>query len=181
MALTQPLITRSIPVEFLTVNHYILGQLTVANTGLMGVLADIHTSHVEVHDASIARIVKPDKVVNYSSYLWLVKKQILAISLGKREFVGSTTLMRGGYTRLVPYPVQLTSPVYEVSGTLEWAGRFEFPAIMTDGPNPFLALYDAVLTASLFPAINIQSPAILFNRTYVDTLIALKKTSKDAS
>ena len=177
--MTQPLITRTIPVEFLTANHYILGQLTVSNTGLMGIFADIHTSHVEVHDASIARIVKPDKVINYSSYLWLVKKQILAISVAKRDYVGSTTLLRGGYTRLVPYPVQLTSPVYEVTGTLEWAGRFEFPAIMTDGPHPFLALYDATITAVLFPAINIQSPAILFNRTHVDTLITLKKAKEN--
>jgi hypothetical protein len=176
--MTQPLITRSIPVEFLTVNHYILGQVTVSNTGLMGIFADIHTSHIEVHDASLARLVKPDKVINYSSYLWLVKKQILAISVAKRDYVGSTSLIRGGYTRIVPYLVQLTSPVYEVTGTLEWAGRFEFSAIMTDGPHPFLALFDATLNATLFPAINIQSPAIIFNRAYVDTLITLKKAKE---
>ena len=53
---------RFLPVDFLTSNHYIFGQLKVANTGLMGLLSDPNSSYIEVNDASIARILThPDR------------------------------------------------------------------------------------------------------------------------
>ncbi len=178
--MVQPLITRNIPADLLTANHYILGQVKVSNSGLMGVLSDITLSHIEVNDASIARIVKPDKVINYVSTLWAAKEQIVAVCLNKREYVGSTTLARGGYTRVVQYPVQLTTPIYEIQATLEWAGRFDFSIIKTEGSNPFIVLYDVTLIASLFPALQINSPAVLLNRRYLDTLATMKRSASES-
>ena len=74
--MVQPLITRNIPAEFMTVNHYIFGQVKVSNTGMLGLLYDATTSFVELNDASVARIVKPDKIINYATLMWLVKDQI---------------------------------------------------------------------------------------------------------
>lgn len=179
--MVQPLITKQIPADFLTVNHYIFGQVTVSNTGLMGILSDIHTSHIEVNDASIARIVKPDKVVNYAATMNVVKRQVVAICVNKREYVGSAMMMRGGYSRLIPYPVQITSPVYEVQGSLGYAGRLEFSALMSDGTNPFIVIYDATLAAALFPALHMEKPAIIFNRNFIDTLVVLKRSSVSAT
>ncbi len=170
--MVQPLISRNISAEFLTHNHYIFGQVKVTNTGLLGYLADPHYSHVEINDASTARILKPDKVTNYAETLFLVKKQIFAICVAKREYVG--TAGRAGYNRLFQYPVVVTTPVYEIQGTLEWSGRFEFSVIMSDGSNPFLSLYDAKINAFLFPALSIESPVILLNRNYVDSLSTAK-------
>jgi hypothetical protein len=172
--MVQPLNTRNIPADFLTTTHYIFGQISVSNTGLLGVLADINVSQVEVHDASIARIVKPDKIINYASNLWMVKRQIVAVSLSKREYIGSSTLLRGGYSRLLEYPVHITSPIYELQGTLQWSGRFDFTAIITEGTNPFLVLYDVKLHAALFPALTIESPAMVFNRNFIDALAMAK-------
>jgi len=59
--MVQPLITRNIPAEFLTANHYIFGQTLVSNTGMLGLLCDPTSSFVELNDSSMARIVKPDK------------------------------------------------------------------------------------------------------------------------
>jgi len=170
--MVQPLISRNISAEFLTFNHYIFGQVKVSNTGLMGALADAHISHIEINDASIARILKPDKVTNYVETHFLVKKQIFAICIAKREYIGSSS--RSSYNRVFQYPVLITTPVYEIQGTLEWTGRFEFPVIMSDGSNPFLTLYDAKINAVLFPALAIESPIILVNRNCVDSLSTVK-------
>src|SRR4030042_5545842 len=119
--MVKPLITRNIPVDLLTTNHYIFGQTKVSNTGVIGLLSDPNTSHLEILDASISLIVKPDKVVNYAPILWVVKQQLVAACLSKKEYVGSSTLMRGGYARLIQYPMQVATPNYAVQGTLEWS------------------------------------------------------------
>ena len=177
--MVSPLIARNIPVEFLTNNHYIFGQVKVANTGLIALLGDVNSSFIEISDASTARIVKPDKVINYASTTWLVKNRIIAASLNKREYIGASVLLRGGYTRILEYPVQVTTSVYEIQGSLEWSGRFDFATVMSDGTNPFIILYDAVLVAVLFPALHLESPAIIVNRNHVDSLVLMKKSAQE--
>ena len=173
--MVQPLITRNIPAEFLTANHYIFGQTLVSNTGMLGLLCDPTSSFVELNDSSMARIVKPDKIINYASSMWLVKNQIVCVGLGKPEYIGSTSLARSGYTRVYQYPVQITTPVYEIQATLEWAGRFDFSIVMSEGSNPFLTLYDVKTIASLFPALNVETPVMLFNRRFLDSLVHVKR------
>jgi hypothetical protein len=177
MPTSSPLGSREISVDFLTWNHYIFGQVTVSNMGILGLVSDPRVSQIEVNDATVTRIVKPDKTTNYGSKLWLAKKQLLAVCLSKREHMGANTMTRAGYSRLFQYPVHVTSPVYEFSGTLEWSGRFDFSVVMTDGPNPFLVFYDAILMASLFPALRKECPVIIFNRNYIDSMILGKTTT----
>lgn len=174
--MTQPTLlgSRDIPVDFLTWNHYFFGQVTVSNLGMLGLVSDPRVSQIELTDATVTRIVKPDKAVNYGTKLWLAKKQLLAVCLSKKEYLGANAMTRSGYSRLFHYPVHVTTPVYEFNGTLEWSGRFDFSVIMNDGPNPFLVFYDASLTASLFPALKMECPAIIFNRNYIDSMISAR-------
>ena len=172
--------TRNIPADFLTSNHHIFGQIRVANTGLMGLLSDVTTSTIEVNDGSMARIVNPDKVINYSPVMWVVKEQLLAVSLGKREFVGANALVRGGYLQIQENLVQITTPVYELQGTLQYTGRFEFPVLLGDGTNPFVILYNATLVASLFPDMHLESEAMLVNRKFIDSLVSIKKKTQES-
>jgi hypothetical protein len=179
--MVQPLITRNIPAEFLTVNHYIFGQTLVSNTGMLGVLCDTTTAFVELNDASQARIVKPDKIINYASTMWLVKERLVGVCLTKPDNIGTTSLGRSSYTRIYQYPVQITTPVYEIQGTLEWAGRFDFSIVMAASSNPFLTLYDVKIGASLFPAFNIEAAVILFNRRFLDSLVHVKRNRQDST
>jgi len=169
-----PLAHREVPLDFLTWNHYIYGQVTTSNTGILGLVSAPHVSMIEINDATVTRIVRPDKAVNYGTKLWLAKKQLLAVCMNKKEYLGANTMTRAGYSRLFHYPVHVTSPVYEFSGTLEWSGRFDFSLVMNDGPNPFLVFYDVTLAASLFPALKMECPAIIFNRAYIDSMISAK-------
>ncbi len=178
--LQPPSIIRNIPADFYTANHYIFGQVRVTNTGLMGLISDPHTTNFEVNDGNMARIVKPDKVINYAPIMYVVKDQLVAVSLSKREHVGSASLVRGGYTRLNEFSVQITTPVYEIQGTLEYTGRFEFSVILGDGTNAFLAIYNATMVASLFPALHIETPALLINRKFIDSLVNLKKVPQSS-
>ena len=164
---------RLVPVDFYTPSYRIVGKITVPNTGIIGLVNDPTTSFMEILDARLARAHMPSKLVDHYEVVRVVKSQIFALALSRREDLGPQALARGGYVRMIEYPVHITTPVYELDGTLEWGGRFEFSTIMVEGTRDFVPLYKSLLTAILIPALKVESPAILFNRKQVD-LVALK-------
>lgn len=161
---------RMLAADFLTQSYRVVGKMMVPNTGVVGLINDPTTSFMEVVDAKLARIHTPTKLVGEYKLVDLVKDNVFAICLARREDMGPQTLAHGGYRNLVDYSIRITTQVYELEGTLEWGGRFNFTAIMVEGVRDFVPLYNATLTAILTPQLRIESPAILFNRTQVDLL-----------
>ncbi|HEX9333961.1 MAG TPA: hypothetical protein VF896_18865, partial [Anaerolineales bacterium] len=104
----------------------------VSTNGIMGVLNDITKSHLELHDARLARIHMPTKLVDHFEVVRLVKTQIFAICAARREDLGPYQIQRGGYTSVSTVPARLTTPVYEIEGKIEVAGRFDFAVMITD-------------------------------------------------
>jgi hypothetical protein len=174
--MVSPIPNRLIPAEILTSSHYIFGQIKVIQSGLVGMLTDTTTSFLEVNDASLAQIQKPSIVINYATQLYMVRSEIVAVCLGKREYMGLQGVMKGGFQRLFPYPVQISTQIYDITGTLEWSGRFEFSALLTEGTTNFFIVYDAVVNAPQYPDLKIESPVIVLNRSFLETLIITKKS-----
>jgi hypothetical protein len=174
--MVSPIANRLIPAEILTSSHYIFGQIKVIQSGLVGMLTDTTNSFLEINEASIAPIQKPSNVINYAAQLYMVKSEIAAVCLSKREYMGLQGVMKGGFQRMVPYPVQISTRTYNVNANLEWSGRFEFSALITEGTSDFFIVYDAILTAPLFPELKIESPVILLNRRFMESLIINKKS-----
>ena len=173
--MVSPNPNRLIPAEILTSSHYIFGQIKVIQSGLVGMLTDTTNSFLEVDEASIAPIYKPSSVMNYATQLYMVRSEIAAVCLGKREYMGLQGVMKSGYQRLIPYPVQITTRTYELTGTIEWSGRFEFSALISEGTSNFFVVNNAILTAHLYPELKIETPVVLLNRSYLETLIVTKK------
>lgn len=171
MAFDSPSVThRVVSADFFTQSYRIVGKVMVPNTGLMGLINDSTNSFMEILDARLARVHMPSKLVDHYEVVRVVKSQIFAVALTRREDLGPQALARGGYVRFNEYPVRITTPVYELMGNLEWAGRFEFSTIMIEGSREFVPIYNAVLTAILIPSHKVESPATLFNRRQVDLL-----------
>ena len=167
---------RLIPAEILTSSHYIFGQIKVSQSGLLGMLTDTTNSHLEINDTSIAPIHKPSSVMNYTPQLYLVRSEVAAVCLSKRDYMGLQGVMKAGYQRLFPYPVQISTRTYDISGTIEWSGRFEFSALLTEGTSNFFIVNDATLNAPLYPELKISSPIIILNRSFLESLILNKKS-----
>jgi hypothetical protein len=171
MAFDAPSVThRVVSADFFTPSYRIVGKVMVPNTGLMGLINDTTNSFMEILDARLARAHMPSKLVDHYEVVRVVKSQIFAIALTRREDLGPQALTRGGYVRLNEYPVRITTPVYELMGSLEWAGRFEFSTIMIEGSREFVPIYSAMITAILIPSLKVESQAVLFNRRQVDLL-----------
>lgn len=174
--MVSPITQRLIPVEILTSSRYIFGQVKVIQSGLAGMLSDITNSVLEINEASIAPVHKPSSVTNYTPQLYLVRSEVAAVCVNKREYLGLQGVMKGGYQRLIPYQVQISTRHYDISGTLEWPGRFEFPALLAEGTSSFINVYDATLTAPLYPELKIESAVAVINRCFLQTLIVNRKT-----
>ncbi len=173
--MVSPIPNRLIPAEILTSSHYIFGQIKVIQSGLVGMLTDTTNSYLEVDEASIAPIYKPSNVMNYATQLYMVRSEIAAVCLSKRDYMGLQGVMKSGYQRLIPYPVQISTRTYDLTGTIEWSGRFEFSALISEGTSNFFMVYGGIITAPLYPELKIEAPVILLNRNYLETLIVTKK------
>jgi len=167
---TAPRTHRFVAADILASSYRIVGKVLVTSTGVMGMMNDTTHSFMEVHDARLARLHMPTKLVDHFEIVRLVKAHVFVICTARREDIGPQSLARGGYTNVVEYLVRVTTQVYELEGMLEWPGRFDFTAIMSEGTRDFIPLYKATLTAILIPNLKVESPSMLFNRRQVDLL-----------
>ncbi len=170
---------RFVPVDIYTSGYRVVGKIMVANAGVIGVMNDSTNSTLEVHDARLAKVHMPTKLVDHFDLVRMVKKRIVAICLSRVEDLGPKSLTRGGFGSTAEYPVSITTQVYEVEGTLELTGRFDFQGLMYEGTREFIAAYNATLTAVLIPNVRVESPAILVNRHHADIVALLSQRTKD--
>ena len=64
---------------------------------------------------------------------------------------------------------------YELVGLIETPGKFNFASLMFESDRFFMPLYNASLTAILFPNVSAESAAMVFNRRMVDAVAMLPK------
>jgi hypothetical protein len=176
---TGPRTYRFLPADVYTSGYRVVGKVMVSTNGIMGVLNDITKSHLELHDARLARIHMPTKLVDHFEVVRLVKSQVFAICAARREDLGPSGIQRGGYTSVSSTPARLTTEVYEIEGKIEVAGRFDFSIMIADRTRNFMPVYESVLTAILIPNLKAESPAILINREKIDMLALLGQRAKE--
>ncbi|HEX6268674.1 MAG TPA: hypothetical protein VFZ43_00430 [Anaerolineales bacterium] len=176
---TGPRTYRFLPADVYTSGYRVVGKVMVSTNGLLGTLNDITKSHVEMHDARLARIHMPTKLVDHFEVVRLVKSQVFALCAARREDLGPSQIVRGGYSSVTALPARLTTQVYEIEGKLEIAGRFDFSALIADKARNFIPMFEATLTAILIPNLKVQSPAILFNRQQIDIMALLNQRAKE--
>ena len=170
---------RFLPADIYIAGYRVVGKIMISTNGIMGVLNDPTKSHLEIQDARLARIHMPTKLVDHFEVVRLVKSQVFAVCAARREDLGPTAVVRGGYSNVTNVPARLTTSVYEIEGKLEVVGRFDFVTLISDKTRNFIPLYDAALTAILIPNLKVESPDILFNREKIDMLALLNQRAKE--
>jgi hypothetical protein len=170
---------RFLPADVYTAGFRIVGKIMVSANGIIGVLNDTTKSHLEVHDARLARIHMPTKLVDHYEIVRLVKAQVVVACTARREDLGPTNVVRGGYSNISELPARLATDSFEMEGKLQVAGRFDFVTMIADKTRNFIPMFDATLTAILIPNLKVESPGILFNREKIDLLAFLNQRAKD--
>jgi hypothetical protein len=175
---TSPRTYRFLPADIFTSGYRLVGKIMTTSNGAMGMLNDITHSSMEVHDARLARLHMPTKLVDHFEIVRLMKNHIYAVCLSRREDLGPQALVRGGYTSVTEYPVRITTQMFEIEGILELPGRFDFTALINDGSRDFIPIFNATLTAILIPSLRVESAGMLINRRQVDLMALLNQRVK---
>jgi hypothetical protein len=175
---TSPRTYRFILADILTSGYRVAGKIAVTAHGAMGFLNDPTHSTLEIHDARMARLHMPTKLVDHFEIVRTLKRQIHAVCLPRREDLGPHALVRGGFTNAVEYSIRLTTSMFEIDGTMELPGRFDFASLVTDGTREFLPVFNATLSAILIPSLRVQSAGILVNRKLIDLMALLNQRAK---
>jgi len=170
---------RFLPADVYTAGYRVVGKVMVSTNGLMGVLNDTTKSHLEIHDARLARIHMPTKLADHFEIVRLVKAHVFLLCAARREDLGPSAIVRGGYSSTAELPARLTTSVYEIEGKLEVSGRFDFVTLISDKTRNFVPIYNASLTAILIPNLKVESPGVLFNREKIDMLALLNQRAKE--
>ena len=72
---TSPRTYRFVPADIYTSGYRVVGKVMVANTGVIGLMNDTTHSAMEVHDARLAKIHMPTKLVDHFEMVRMVKRQ----------------------------------------------------------------------------------------------------------
>lgn len=175
---TAPRTHRFLPADIFTSGYRAVGKVAVSSTGVMGMLNDPTRSMMDVHDAHLARLYMPTKLTDHFEIIRMMKSHVYALCMPRREDLGPQALLRGGYSSVTEYPVRVTTQIFEIEGTIESPGRFDFTALMTDGTRTFIPVYNATLTAILIPSLRIETPGMLINRNQIDIMALLGQRVK---
>ncbi len=178
---TSPRTYRFLPADILTSGYRVVGKIMSSSIGVMGMLNDVTHSSMEVHDARLARLHMPTKLVDHFELVRMLKQHIYAVCMGRREDLGPQALVRGGYTNIKEFPVRITTQVFEIEGILEIPGRFDFAALVGEGSREFIPIFNATLTAILIPSLRVESAGMLLNRRQIDLLGLLNQRVKPES
>ena len=158
--------------------YRVVGKIMATSNGAMGMINDTSHSSVELNDARLARLHMPTKLVDHFELVRMMKKQIHMVCLNRREDLGPSALVRGGYNKFIEYPVRMTTQMFEIDGVMELPGRFDFTSMMAEGSREFIPIFNAVVTAILIPNLRVESPAVLINRGKIDLVALLNQRVK---
>lgn len=175
---SSPRTYRFVLADILTSGYRVAGKIAVTTHGAMGYMNDPTHSLLEIHDARMARLHMPTKLVDHFELVRTTKSKIHAICLPRREDLGPQGIVRGGFNNVTEYNVRLTTSMFEVDGTMELPGRFDFTALVSEGAREFLPIFNATLTAILIPSLRVQSAGVLVNRKLVDLVALLTQRVK---
>ena len=175
---TSPRTYRFLASDILTSSYRIVGKIMVTNHGAMGMLNDTTHSAMEINDARLARLHMPSKLVDHFELVRMMKTKAHAVCLARREDLGPQALVRGGYTNTIEYAVRVTTPMFEIEGTMELPGRFDFTSLMTEGTREFIPVFGATLSGILIPNLRVESAGMLINRRQVDMMALLNQRVK---
>jgi hypothetical protein len=158
---------RPISVVLYSPTHSISGEIVPGSQGLFSYLNLPTESYIKIEHGTLSPLHQITQPPETFPQMWFVKDEIVTVLVETRGGLGPSSTVRAGYTRPFPHWVRILISGYEIRGSLQSGARFDFAALMFEGKGNFVPLYDANLSAILFPRVQAEAPAMVFNRRMV--------------
>ncbi len=161
--------------DYYSDTHRISCRTLVGPTGLMGLLNDNNTSLVDVENAYFSRLQQPAKIMAHYDRASLYKANLMFVIVNRREDLGPAGLMRSAFSQMVSVVVWLTTPTFEINGTVEVPNKLDAHALLTGGTGKYTPVYKATVVSTLYPDTSFAGEVIVVNRTQVEALAPVAK------
>ena len=161
--------------DYFSETHRISCRTLVGPTGLMGLLNDNNTSLADVENAYFSRLEQPAKIMAHYDRASLSKANLIFVIVNRREDLGPAGLMRSGFSVMVSAPVWLTTPTFEVNGTVEVPNKLDAHSLLMGGTGKFMPIYKATVVPTMYPDTSFAGEVIVVNRTRVEALAPMAK------
>jgi hypothetical protein len=165
----------SVNVDLLTEGFRISCRVPIGPTGLIGLLNDGNTSLVDIEDAYYSRLIQPAKIVAHLDTAHVAKNNLTLVVLARREDLGPQGLARGGYSRLVPVPILVTTSTFEIQGSIDVVVKFDPSELLMGGTSRYLNMYNASALMATSPETVFSGAVILVSRTAVEMVAPVAK------
>jgi hypothetical protein len=165
----------SVNVDLLTPGFRVSCRVNVGPTGLFGLLNDENKSLVDLEDAYYSRLTQPAKIVSHLDSAHVAKGNLALVVLSRRDDLGPQGLARGGYSRLLPVPVLVTTATFEIQGSIDVVTKFDPAVLLMGGTSRYLNIYDASALMTASPEIVFSGAVILVNRMAVSMVAPIAK------
>lgn len=158
----------NIHVDLLTPGFRISCRVNTGPSGLIGLLNDVNKSLLELEDAYYSRLTQPAKIVSHLDSAHLAKNNLTLVVLSRREDLGPQGLARGGYSRLLPVPILVTTATFEIQGSIDVVTKFDPSELLVGGTGRFINVYNASALMAASPETVFSGAVILVSRSAVE-------------
>jgi hypothetical protein len=125
---------------------------------------------LDLEDAYYSRLQQPAKIVAHLPTAHMIRTHVSLLVLTRREDLGPPAPTRGGGTRLLPVPVLITTPSYEIQGSVEVGSKFDPSELLVGGSGLFINVYGANAMLASSPEAVFSGAVILVNRAEIELL-----------
>jgi len=158
-----------INLELFTDAYRVSGRTQVATGGLLSELNNPNTDFLELEEAYLSRIHEPGKIIaSYSAASFRKSKINFVVLQDRRDgAIMGAAHGRSVYGRGRPLQVFLTTPSFEITGTVLHDGQTSPGTILVHTLGHFQPVFDAEASAALFPTITYKGDLILVQKELV--------------
>ncbi|HZD11816.1 MAG TPA: hypothetical protein VE553_10780 [Candidatus Binatia bacterium] len=158
-----------INLDLFTESYRVSGRTHVATSGLLSELNNPNSDFLELEEAYISRMHEPGKIVGSYAEVSFRKRSINFVVLQDRRdgTVLGTTHGRSLFGRGRPIQVFLTTPSFEISGSVMHDGQTSPGTILVHTLGHFQPIFDAEACAALFPHVTYRGDLILVQKDCV--------------
>lgn len=150
-----------------TYNYLFRGIVATGSKRLSDVLNDRITSYMEISEARVYNLSKPEKAVFTANELYLKKQRVEAIAILKEEvFLPPRRIY--GYVQKERRPAMLFLRSLELRGYIHLQGKHETTGPLTREGELFVPVTDATLVSTADARIKIAAPTILLREAALD-------------
>jgi hypothetical protein len=150
-----------------TANYLFRGVVVTGTRRLSDVVNDKITAYIEISDARVYNLSKPEKPIYNTSEFYLKKQRIVAIAILKEETFASARRLYS-FVPKERFAATIFLRAFELRGFLHKQGTRGITGPLTREGELFVPVTDATLTSTLNPRVKVSASTILLREEELD-------------